>query len=132
MKSSGKVRDSAMVPPSQGAAPEEPAASTASINYSEIISRIEQNLGGPGQSASSHKQIIDEASGESDERTDQKVRNQQYEERKGPNIEESLARDEEASMTMDRDADQQPFRRTNTSAYYRSIERKRKRYTPSA
>ena len=35
-------------------------------------------------------------------------------------------------MTMDKDPDQQPFRRTNTSAYYRSIERKRKRYTPSA
>ena len=28
--------------------------------------------------------------------------------------------------------DDQPFRRTNTSAYYRSLEKKRKRYTPSA
>ena len=28
--------------------------------------------------------------------------------------------------------DDRPFRRTNTSAYYRSIEKKRKRYTPSA
>ena len=27
---------------------------------------------------------------------------------------------------------EQPFRRTNTSAYYKSIEKKRKRYTPSA
>ena len=36
---------------------------------------------------------------------------------------ESLARDDDA---------EQPFRRTNTSAYYRSMERKRKRYTPSA
>ena len=28
--------------------------------------------------------------------------------------------------------DDKPFRRTNTSAYYRSLEKKRKRYTPSA
>lgn len=30
------------------------------------------------------------------------------------------------------EARDQPFRTTNTSAYYRSIERKRNRYTPSA
>ena len=28
--------------------------------------------------------------------------------------------------------DDKPFRRTNTSAYYRSLEKKKKRYTPSA
>lgn len=28
--------------------------------------------------------------------------------------------------------DDQPFRTTNTSAYYRSMEKKRRRYTPSA
>ena len=32
----------------------------------------------------------------------------------------------------DGEDDEKPFRRTNTSAYYRSIERKRKRYTPTA
>ena len=33
---------------------------------------------------------------------------------------------------MEEDQQEKPFRRTNTSAYYRSIEKKRKRYTPSA
>ena len=42
-----------------------------------------------------------------------------------------MARDEQASF-MEDDQQEKPFRRTNTSAYYRSIEKKRKRYTPSA
>ena len=69
--------------------------------------------------AADDRNHIEEASGESDEK-DQEMRRagapptSQFEE------------------TKEVGADEQPFRRTNTSAYYRSMEKKRRRYTPSA
>lgn len=112
-----------------------------SVNsYSNIIGRIEQNLSAApsahnlGSNASNH---IAEASGESDEKDQERKASQLRAHHEQALMEESkeAARDvavaADESLARDDDAEQ-PFRRTNTSAYYRSMERKRKRYTPSA
>ena len=73
---------------------------------------------------------IDEASGESDEKE------QTIEKRPNHKLFNNNDFDEDAADVSREENKQatenEPFRRTNTSAYYRSIERKRKRYTPSA
>ena len=113
MKSSGvKGRESVQGPPSMAANVDESsqfvssqaAAATAGPssnvnNYSELISRIEKNLGGgngPSVDMSASKEIA-EASGESDEKERPAAAASTHEPRtQMPDVEESLARDETA------------------------------------
>ena len=105
-------------------------------NYSEIINRIEQNLvapkSNPNINISASKQIA-EASGESDEKEPEFSRRNHIDE---DDLEESkdhgLMDEQKQFANQNTEDAEQPFRRTNTSAYYKSIEKKRKRYTPSA
>lgn len=128
MKSSGKARESvatladeSVISNSNNQQQPQPSVS----NYGDIINRIEQNLAEPKGSTiavSASKQIA-EASGESDEKEPEFSRRHEND---NDNDSNDL---EESKDFVDQE---QPFRRTNTSAYYKSIEKKRKRYTPSA
>merc|ERR1712157_333924 len=92
---------------------------TAKDQYKDILSRIESNLQEVEEGRNNHRKI-DEASGESG---DDKFSRRDME------IEES----QDYSRPQTRQTDtEKPMRRTQTSAYYRSIEKKRTRYTPSA
>ena len=88
--------------------------------YKSLISRIESNLQEVQHGQDSHRKI-DETSGESGD--DKFNRNDEIEESKE---EPSVSRRNNESEA------EKPMRRTQTSAYYRSIEKKKSRYTPSA